>query len=224
MSSVVFITGKDEQDINGKQPAAVRFFAHVFSYIFHPLFVPLYISAFLLYVHPAYFAGLSKNEKSIRLFSIGLNTILFPGITVLLLKGLNFIESVFLRTQRDRIIPYIASGTFYFWMFWVTKNQLYPTIMVSFMLGICISAFAALMANIYGKVSMHAIGMGGMLGIFIIIMKSNSMLMTWPLALALLIAGIVCSSRLIVSDHSSKEVYTGLLLGAAAQFAAAFFV
>jgi hypothetical protein len=109
-------------------------------------------------------------------------------------------------------------------MFWVAKNQLYPSILVSFMLGICISAFAALMVNIYSKISMHAIGMGGTLGLFIIIMKSNTMLMTWPLALAILIAGIVCTSRLIVSDHSSKEIYTGLILGAACQFAAAFFV
>ena len=208
-----------------KQPVVIRLLAHFFSYVFHPLFIPLYVTGFLIFIHPGYFSGFSNFDKGRTLFSIGLNTILFPGITVLLLKGLKFIDSIFLRTQRDRIIPYIASGTFYFWMFWVLKNQtIYPLIIVSFMLGVCISAFAALMVNIYSKISMHAIGMGGVIGLFLVIMKSNSMLMTWPLAVAILIAGIVCSSRLIVSDHSAREIYQGILLGVFCQLAAAFFI
>jgi hypothetical protein len=47
------------------------------------------------------------------------------------------------------------------------------------------------------------------------------MLMTWPLSLALLITGVVCTSRLIVSDHTPKEIYMGLLVGLVCQFAAA---
>ena len=220
---MIAATEQNEADVQQQSPV-LRFVAQVFSYTFHPLFIPLYISAFLLFVHPSYFAGLSVTEKKMRLISIAITAIFFPAFTVFLLKQLKFIDSIFLRTQRDRIIPYIASGTFYFWMFWVTKNVLYPSIVVSFMLGICISAFAALMVNIRSKISMHAIGMGGTIGLFILIMNSNTMLMTWPLALAILIAGLVCSSRLIVSDHSPKDIYLGLLLGAGAQFAAALFV
>jgi len=47
------------------------------------------------------------------------------------------------------------------------------------------------------------------------------MLMTWPLSIALLITGIVCTSRLIVSDHTEKEIYIGLVVGLVCQFAAA---
>jgi len=46
--------------------------------------------------------------------------------------------------------------------------------------------------------------------------------MTWPLAAVLLITGMVCTARLIVSDHTVKEVYAGLLMGLLAQFAAAY--
>ena len=67
-------------------------------------------------------------------------------------------------------------------------------------------------------------GAGGLLGIFLIIMKTNTMLMTWPLSLALLITGIVCTSRLLVSDHSPKEIYFGLLAGLFCQFAVAVIV
>jgi hypothetical protein len=36
----------------------------------------------------------------------------------------------------------------------------------------------------------------------------------------LLITGLVCSSRLIVSDHTAREVYTGLFIGVASQLVA----
>ena len=92
------------------------------------------------------------------------------------------------------------------------------------MTGVFLTTAVALIANIFYKISMHAIGCGGMLGIFIIIMNSNSMLMTWPLSLALIITGLVCTSRLIVSDHTQKEIYMGLLVGLVCQFGAAIVI
>jgi hypothetical protein len=89
------------------------------------------------------------------------------------------------------------------------------------MTGVFLTTAIALIANIYYKISMHAMGCGGLLGIFLIIMNSNSMLMTWPLCLALLITGVVCSSRLLISNHTQKEIYFGLLVGLLCQFAAA---
>ena len=93
--------------------------------------------------------------------------------------------------------------------------------MPSFILGVFLAASAGLIANIYYKVSMHAIAMGGWLGLFLVIANSNSMLMTWPIAFVLLSTGIVCTSRLIVSDHTEKDIYTGLAIGLLAQFVAA---
>jgi hypothetical protein len=152
------------------------------------------------------------------LLLVAINAFAFPLIAVLLLKGLGFIDSIFLKTQKDRIIPYIASMTFFFWTQYVLREQNYvPRILVAFMFGVFISSSAALIANIYFKISMHAIGMGGLLGLFLVIMQQNTMLMSAPLTVALLITGIVCSSRMIVSDHQPKEIYAGLLLGMVCQ-------
>lgn len=207
---------------NGRWPV-VKLFAHFFSYLFHPLFVPLYVTLFLMYVHPSYFSGIDNQTRLWLPFSVAQLSIFYPALTVLLLKGLGFINSVFLKTQKDRIIPLIAGGVFYFWLFQVCRNHpasLNP-IMPSFTLGVFLAASVALIANIYFKISMHAIGMGGWLGIFLLIMQSNTMLMTWPLCIVLLITGIVCTSRLLISDHTSKEIYAGLLVGILCQFAAA---
>jgi hypothetical protein len=213
-NSELSIDGNLNPVTKSRQPVIVLFFAHFFSYVFHPLFIPFYVSWFIEFIHPSYFSGFSDAGKKRVLVMVTINAIAFPFITVILLKALGFIDSFFLRTQRDRIIPYIASMTFFFWAQYALREQPeIPRILVAFMFGVFISSAAALIANIYFKVSMHAIGMGGLTGIFFVIMQQNSMLMTWPLSAALLIAGLVCTSRLIVSDHNPKDIYSGLLIG-----------
>ena len=204
-----------------EQPSAIRFVAHLFSYVFHPLFIPLYVTWFLTFVHPYLFAGFSVQQKTWLLIRISYTMVFFPLITVLLLKALGFIKSMLLTTQQDRIIPYIACGIFFFWAYLVFRNQPnIPTVLTAFTFAVFISSSVALMANIYFKISMHAIGMGGVLGLFLLIMNSNTMLMTLPLSVAFLLTGIVCTARLIISDHTAKEIYAGLFVGIACQLVA----
>lgn len=206
-----------------KQPFLVRLFAHFFSYVFHPLFIPLYVTFFLAFIHPNYFNGFNEAGKKRMLLIVLINAVFFPAIVVLLLKALGFSKSVFLRTQQDRIVPYMSSMIFFFWTYYVFREQEdIPRILVSFMFGVFISSAAGLIANIYYKISMHAIGMGGVIGLFLVIMQQSTMFMTAPLCIALLLAGLVCTSRLIVSNHTSKEIYAGLLAGLVCQFAGAF--
>ena len=196
--------------------------AIVLSYVFHPIFIPLYAAVFIVYIHPSYFSGFSAASKLKTILILMQNAVFYPLFCVLLLKGVGFIESVFLRTQRDRIIPYIAAGIFFFWAFLVFKQQpAFPRILPSFMLGVFLASSAALLANIYFKISMHAIGLGGLVSIFMLIANTNSMLMTWPLAAALLITGLVSSARLLITDHTPKDIYSGLIIGWLAQQAAA---
>ncbi len=200
-------------------------FAQVVSYIFHPVFIPLYVMYFVTYLHPTLLAGFSPEQRRMVLPITFLNLVFFPLLSVLLLKAVGFIESVYMRTTRDRIIPLIACGIFYFWGYSIFKNQIqYPRVVQAFTLGILFSSSAALMCNIYFKISLQAIGAGGLLGFFLVLLYSNQMQMIWPLALAIVIAGLVCTCRLLLGSHTQKEVYLGLLVGALSQFAAAYIV
>jgi hypothetical protein len=206
-----------------EQHIVIKILAGLFSFVFHPLFVPLYVVAFLIRYHPSYFSGFSDDTKLKLLLTTGLNTVFFPAFAILLMKGLGFIRSVFLHTQQDRIGPYLSSMIFYFWMariFFKFQPELSP-VLASFMTGVFLTTVVGLLSNIYYKISMHAMGWGSVIGIFLIIMNSHTMLMTWPLSIAFLITGLVCSSRLLISDHSPKEIYGGLLVGVLCQFAAA---
>jgi len=204
---------------------AGRAYAFFFSYLFHPIFIPVYVVLFLVYVHPSAFAGFSDAQKRQTILIVALNLVFFPLISVLLLRAVGFIESIYLRTQKDRIIPYIASGIFFFWAYTVFKQQTqYPLILTSFILGIFLASSVALIANIYFKISMHAIGMGGWIGIFLLISNTQLMLMTWPICLVLLLTGLVCSARLLISSHKPADIYAGLFVGLITQIAAAIFI
>ena len=202
-----------------------KIFGYFFSIIFHPLFIPVYVTWFLLYVHPDAFQGFSPADKFKVLLIIIINVVFFPLITVLLLKAVGFISSVQLHLRKDRIIPYIATGIFFFWAYNVFREQpQYTTLITTFLLGIFIASSAGLIANIYFKVSMHAIGMGGWLGFFFLLFIHQSMQMTWPLAMVILFTGIVCTARLMISSHRPVDLVGGLLIGLASQFAASIFL
>src|SRR3954468_20099580 len=88
--------------------SVVSVFAHFFSYIFHPLFIPLYTIGFLVFFHPSYFAGFTTEDRYRVLMVTALNSVFFPAFAVLLMKGLGFIKSIFLRSRQDRIGPYLS--------------------------------------------------------------------------------------------------------------------
>jgi hypothetical protein len=210
---------------NNRPYSLITLPAQFFSFVFHPLFIPVYVVYFIAFIHPSYFSGFSRQGKIQAMFIVALNGVFFPLLSVLLLKAVGFIQSVFLHTQKDRIIPYMASSIFYFWTFHVFRElPQFPVILPAFFFGVLLACSVALMTNIYYKISMHAIGMGGLLGIFLIIMKSNTMLMTWPLCIAFLLTGIVCTCRLIISNHTNREIYMGLLSGMLCQLASAFII
>ena len=109
----------------GLQPrnTVIRVAAKIISYVFHPLFVPVYIAWFLITVQPYLFGSFTPTEKMITVLRFFIMYSFFPLVTVLLAKALGFLDSIFLKTQKERVIPYIACGIYYFWMCYVLRNQ-----------------------------------------------------------------------------------------------------
>lgn len=203
------------------QPPVIRVLAKLLSVIFHPLFVPVYIVYFLLAEQPHLFAAFTPKEKTFVIIRFFVIYTFFPLVTILLAKGLGFLSSIYLRTQKERIIPYIACGIFYFWSWWILHNQpQFARETESLAMAIWIACSLGLMANIYMKVSMHAMSMGVLLAFMMLLTLSQGVRFGLFMSVALLVAGLVCSARLIVSDHTQKELYTGLFIGVLSQLIA----
>jgi hypothetical protein len=207
-----------------QQPAQVRVIAKIISYIFHPLFIPVYLTYFIIEVHSYQFAGINAWNKTLNLLLIVITYAFIPMISVLLLRALNFIDSIFLKTQKDRIIPYIICMTFYFSVWYYFKKNHYVNDLISMSMAIFNASVFGFLANIFAKVSMHAIAVGVMTTFIALLALTDSSSFSLYLSIAILISGIVCTSRFIVSDHTQKEIYYGFLIGVFSQLAAHYFV
>lgn len=219
MTTKLVITPENElQEVH--QPAqtqahpALRAMAHFFSYIFHPVFVPVYVVAILLFIEPYLFIGASPQQKIFNLLRAIVNYTFFPLISVALLKALNFISSIKLKERKDRIIPFIVCNIWYFWIWYVWRGlPEIPRELVLFSFSVFMASSIGMLFNIYLKISMHGIALGTTLSFLCYLsFYADANLTVW-LALATFITGLVCTSRLILAEHTPAEVYWGIAVG-----------
>jgi len=198
--------------------------AKVLSYLFHPLFIPTYFFLYLVYRFPYLFTDISVYQLKLKVFSTFWMTAFFPAFAVFLLYKLKFVSSIYLRTAKERIAPYMITMFFYWWMYYLSKNMTnQPEALQFFYFGIFISTSIGLVINNLIKISLHGISMGSLLAAMILLSFFYQTPMGMAISITALITGMVATSRLIVSDHTTQEVYAGLILGIACQLIGYFF-
>ena len=196
----------------------LRFFARLISILFHPLLISAYIFAFLIYIHPAAFEGVDRHIKNLRMLSIILFTLFFPGISLFIAWRLKLVKNLSLDNRQDRLVGFIVTMFFYFWASYVFRNLPdTPPVAAHFILGTFLAICGAWMCTIFYKVSLHAVAMGGLISFFILFGRQDPYVSGLYLTLSVLVSGIVCSSRLILGAHNRFEMVTGFFVGLIAQ-------
>lgn len=212
----------------------LRAIAKFFSFVFHPLLILTYMLILVLLVNPYLFGVNNIKAQGLLIILIFLSTVMLPAFSVSMMKALGMVESLELKHREERIAPYIVTGIFYIWMFVNFKNNSQiPLIFTTFVLGATIALFISFFINIFSKISIHAVGMGGMVGMvtmFMILYDYNvfpfhlpllgsfQLSLTTILMVVILIAGIVGTSRLLLKAHEPSELYGGYFVGFGAQF------
>ena len=197
-----------------KPSILLRIPAKIVSYLFHPLFIPTYVFLFLMYQFPYEFMGITAWKLQLRLFMVFWWTAFFPAFAVFLLWRLKFSDSIYLRTQKERIVPFIITMVFYWWMYYLSRNFTdQPEVLKFFFFGIFISTSAGVIINNFIKISLHAMAMGGALAAIILFAFFYQTQITLAISIATVLTGVVCTSRLLVSDHTNAEIYSGLIVG-----------
>jgi hypothetical protein len=199
-----------------------RVAAKIISYIFHPLFIPLYVGLFFIY-EIRLFNDRTDWQQKIILVQFFIYYTFFPLMTTLLSKALGFVQTVYLKTQRDRILPYIVCEIFYFWAWYVFRNLHFPKEVVMFALGVFLGCSLGLIFNSYMKISMHTISLGVFCAFFLLASTMSGASYGIYISIAFLIAGLTATARLIDSNHTQKEIYFGFFAGALAEVIAFFF-
>ena len=199
--------------------------AQIISYILHPLFIPTYFFMFLVYQFPYEFADITVWQLKLRIFSVFWMTAFFPAFAVFLLWRTKFSESIFLRTQKERIVPYFISMFFYWWMYYLSRNfSDQPAALKFFYFGIFIATAVGVIINNFIKISLHGIAMGGVLAAVILTSFFYQTQLGLAISIIILLTGLVCTSRFLVSTHTTAEVYSGLTVGVVCQLIGYWFV
>jgi len=203
--------------------------ARVVSFVFHPLFVLTYMTLVLLWTNPFSFGWRHVAEADTLLIIMIMTTITLPGLAVLMMKMLGWVKTFELETQGERIGPFLVAGVMYLSLYLhITKAETFPVSLRIAVLGALVSLWGCFFLNALFKVSLHATAMGGLVALVLLTrwvfgyseaqigLPGGSNLVV-PLNgvvyITILMAGIVCTSRLIVKAHERREIYTGFMLG-----------
>ena len=192
----------------------------------------------LVLVNPYLFGvnDITNFEMQKLILRVFLSTFLIPIFAIFMLYQLGFIRSFQMKDRKERIAPYIITGVFYLSMF--RSLLFHPDIPIAykvFILGATIGLFVAFFINLFSKISMHAVGMGGLVAMILITMILFSygsfvlplgafgnikVQMISLLMVALIFSGIVCTSRLMLNAHHLQDLYGGFIVGFSTQFIA----
>jgi len=85
-------------------------------------------------------------------------------------------------------------------------------------LGAAISIFISWLINFKWKISIHMVGIGGLIGILIGISIRLGADLLIPVLASVLLAGLLGSSRMRLGAHTESQVYAGLMLGLAIEW------
>jgi hypothetical protein len=212
--------------------------AQTISVIAHPLLMLTYMLLLLLMVNPYLFGVNSIGDLESRklILSVFFTSFLLPAVAIFIMRKLDLISSLDMRDKKDRIGPFIVTGIFYLWVFQnVLRNNDMPTAFLIAVLGTTMGLFLCFLINLFFKISLHATGVGGYIGMVLITMwlYSYGTFEMWlpfmgacnisinlVLIVSLLVAGLIGTSRLGLRAHTSRELYAGFVLGILCQYVA----
>ena len=215
--------------------------AQIISVVCHPLLMLTYMLGLLLIVNSYMFGINSASEGKLLLVRVFATTFILPAFAIFLMYRLKLISSINMTDKQERIGPFIATGIFYLWAFRsILNDSNMPSAFLIAALGTTIGLFACFLINLFFKISLHATGAGGFVGMVLIttwLYDRGPFLMWLPFAgvctvsintvllVSIVLAGAVGTARMILNAHTSKELYAGFLLGLVCQYIALqFFV
>lgn len=198
-------------------------FASIISAIFSPLFIPAYGVGLALLTTTLYYVA--PSAKWHVLLTTLATTGMIPLIAIFLLTRIGKVTDIGLNDRRERTLPYLITLACYIGCtgYLVTVHS--PSWLTMFMAGGAAALIITMIVNFWWKISAHAAGMGGLVALMIHIAARslNVWEIQWVAMAVIVVAGLVCSCRLILQRHTLGQLAAGFTLGFLAVFLATDF-
>lgn len=187
--------------------------ASICSALFSPLLVPLYATVLSLW--GTYLMVTPLKARLMVTMAVLAFSFVAPMLVIYFLKAIKVVKSADLTERHERPIPYSVAIVCYIGL-WVYLGHINaPQWFSSFFLASAIAAVVNLIVNFRWKISGHATGVGGLtMYCFFIYWRQITFIgfPTWFIV-AVLVSGLVLSSRLQLQRHTVGQLAAGYLTG-----------
>jgi hypothetical protein len=188
-------------------------FAHFLSVILHPVLMPTY-ALLLIFRESTYFSYSVSPEAKIALFAIILlNTLILPVLISYILVKRGWIKSFEMEKREERLIPYLTNIILILLSSFMIYKLRLPRAFFLLTLGAAAAVTIAVIVNIKWKISIHMVGIGGLIGTFFGLSAFLLVDLRMMIIACLLIAGFLGVARLTLGAHRPSQIYVGFLAG-----------
>ena len=184
--------------------------SRIISIIFHPVLMPTY--AFILVLNLVPGVSVTYPMQKIQLFKlIFVFTFLLPILSIIILKKMKLV-SYYMENKEERRFPLLITIACYYFLLQSFERMYTHTILIKLLLGAMLILFVAAIISRFWKISLHMLGVGGIVGAFFAIQQnfSSNIILFNSLIFC---AGLVGFSRINENAHTLKQVYGGFLVG-----------
>jgi hypothetical protein len=186
------------------------------SFVFHPLIMPLMGVLFYFSKTPRF---IPEPVRSAKIFSIVILTIILPILLYFLLKTINKVNSIYLRSTKERLIPLLVNSIIISLILIrvLAKDEIIE--LYYFFLGILFATVICFIMAVFKiKASIHMIAASGFFMFAVAISMHYQININGTIALMMIILGAIATSRLHLKAHTSQELLLGTLTGFTPQF------
>lgn len=187
--------------------------ARLISYLLHPLLMPT-IAMLVLFSQQTYFVMILPDKLRLALLALIFgNTVVLPSVIIWMMLKRGLISSMQLPERTERTFPFIIAALCYFATYFMLSNLGLPPIFLLFILGGSMLIVFASLVNLFWKISIHMLGIGGVTGGFIGLMLTRHIYAPGLIVAFVVLSALVAFARLKLNTHSEAQVYTGYIAG-----------
>lgn len=194
----------------------IIFTAKVLSVLFTPFYLPI-LGLLILFIF-SYLSLLPLTYKLFLLLMFYLFTVFLPTALIRFYRRYQGWTLIELGSRERRAIPYVISIFSYLLCYYIMAATHVPHFMGSILIAALVIQVACAIINLFIKISTHTAAIGGVTGALLAFSVIFSFNPVWWLCIVLLLAGMVGMSRMILRQHSLRQVVLGYLAGVACSF------
>lgn len=190
--------------------------ARIISMIFTPFYLPL-VSLVALFIF-SYMSRLPLFYQLKVVTLVYLFTVFLPSILIHLYRRYQGWTTFQMGRKERRMVPYIIAIMCYFTCYYLMTVMRIPQFMANIVVTALAIQVVCALVNIWWKICIHMAGIGGMAGALLAISLVFQFNPLWWLSVIILVAGLVGTARMILRQHSLRQIVGGFVVGAVCGF------